>query len=145
MPERGMNGDKWLKQLVLALSLLAVSLGCQAVSDQLAEAIDAMAKGDYQTGVTLLGPLARGGSPDAQYLLGRAYTHGEGVEPDPVKAVKWLERAAYQLHYGAAKSLGKIYASGMGVKIDDNLAAKWFARAAEIAEVTGGEHVDCDE
>ncbi len=62
-----------------------------------------------------------------------------------MKAVKWLERAAYQLHYGAAKSLGKIYASGMGVKIDDELAAKWFARAAEIAEVTGGEHADCAE
>ncbi len=76
MPKRGMNGYIWLKQLVLALSLLAVSLGCQAVSDQLAEAIDAIAKGYYQTGVTLLGPLARGGSPDAQYLLGRAYTHG---------------------------------------------------------------------
>ncbi len=137
--------SKWLKQLMLALSLAGVSLGCQAISDGLAKALDAMAKGDYHTGVTLLGPLARQGSPQAQYLLGRAYTHGEGVDPDPVKAVKWLERAAYQLHYGAANTLGKIYASGMGVKINTNLAATWFSRAAEIAEATGGEHVDCSE
>jgi TPR repeat protein len=142
MPEKRFNQDKKLKGLLLALFLAGASVTGQAASG-ITEAMDTIAKGDYHTGVKLLGPLARQGNPEAQFLLGRAYSHGEGVEPDPSKAVKWLARAAEQMHYKAANTLGKLYSSGKGVKINADLAAKWYARAAEIAEATGIEHVDC--
>lgn len=132
-----------MKRLVLVLLLLSVSFSSQAAGG-ITEALDVMAKGDYHAGVTMLGPLARKGNPEAQYLLGRAYSFGEGVDENPRKAVKWLERAAEQMHYAAANTLGKIYSTGKGgVKINADLAAKWFAKAAEIAEATGIEHIDC--
>jgi len=146
MPEKGVCTENWIMRLVLALLLfLGASMTCQATAGGIIEAMDIIAKGDYRTGVKLLGPLARKGNPEAQYLLGRAYSHGEGVDPDPAKAVKWLELAAEKLHYKAANTLGKLYASGKGVKINADLAAKWFTRAAEIAEATGIDHIDCKD
>jgi len=141
----GVCKHDWLMRWGLALLLIVVSISCQAKAASLEQALDAMAGGDYYQGVTMLKPLARKGNSEAQYLLGRAYSHGEGVDPNPRKAIKWLERAAEQLHYGAANTLGKMYASGMGVPIDAGLAAKWFERAAEISDATTGEHADCIE
>ncbi len=133
-----------IMRLIMCLGLIIIPTSSFASTADLAAALDVMAKGDLYKGVKLLGPIARKGNPEAQYLLGRAYSHGEGVDPDPAQAVKWLERAADQMHYAAANTLGKIYASGMGVEINAELAAKWFERAADIAEKSDEEHEDCD-
>lgn len=145
MLDEVINNGIGLKRLVLALALIAISLGCQANAAGLEAAMDAMAKGDYGQGVTILRPLAKRGDVEAQYLLGKAYSHGSGVDTDPAKAIKWLERAAEKMHYGAATTLGKLYASGMGVKISTDLAAKWFALAADIAKAMGEIPKDCSE
>ena len=48
---------------------------------------------------------AQQGNAQAQYLLGRAYLEGIGVEQDPEKGLYWLEQASEQGHQETYKYL----------------------------------------
>ena len=74
---------------------------------------------------------AEAGDAEAQFQLGRAYAHGEGVAKDLAEAVKWYRKAAEQNHPRAQHSLAFCYAVGDGVPKDSGEAAKWFRKAAE--------------
>lgn len=49
---------------------------------------------------------AEQGDAEAQFRLGYAYLHGEGVERDVSIAVPWLRKAAEQGHPHAQSTLG---------------------------------------
>lgn len=51
---------------------------------------------DYGTAVDWYLKAARGGHPVAQFLVGRMYRDGWGVDADPVEALTWLSLAAEQ-------------------------------------------------
>jgi len=53
--------------------------------------------------------LARTGSAEAQYRLGRMYRTGEGIQADAAWAVTWLRRAARRGHPRAREELQEIY------------------------------------
>ena len=53
--------------------------------------------------------LARTGSAEAQYRLGRMYRTGEGIRADAAWAVTWLRRAARRGHPRAREELREIY------------------------------------
>ena len=74
---------------------------------------------------------ARAGDAKAQYDIGHCYQNGEGVEKDPIEAVKWLRKAAEQGNAWAQHDLGHSYRDGTGVEKDPAKAVKWFLKSAE--------------
>lgn len=52
--------------------------------------LDAYKRGDYAATLKEIGPLAKRGSIEAQYLLGVMLVEGRGVAKDPVMALAWL-------------------------------------------------------
>ncbi len=78
--------------LILCASLLA---GMPAFAD-LADGVDAYKKGDYETALRELRPLAEKGDADAQVYLGMMYQSGFGVAKDDSKALKWYGLSAEQ-------------------------------------------------
>lgn len=79
---------------------------------------------------------AVGGWPQAEYELAVFYYSGKGVEPDPVEALTWLEKAGEHNHVLAQRFLGALYLNGvhadgkMTVKPDAKKGASWYLRAA---------------
>ena len=79
---------------------------------------------------------AERGDAVAQWLLGIAYSHAQGVARDTVKAVKWFRKAADQGLADAQLEMGGAYAEGEGVPTDVAVAAKWYRKAAEQGNAT---------
>lgn len=86
-----------------------------------------VAQADYRSGVRAWGqgdfaaaaagflPAAQAGDAEAQYMMGRLYSLGDGVPSDFVQAWVWFDRAARQGHGLAAEardSLGAILNAG---------------------------------
>ncbi len=74
---------------------------------------------------------AEQGDAEAQYELGAAYYHGEGVEQDRVLGLHWWRQAAEQGHARAQYGLGEAYGTGRGVLYSQVIASEWFRKAAE--------------
>jgi TPR repeat protein len=79
--------------------------------------------------------LAEEGHAYAQFNLGLAYYHGQGVPQDYVEAVKWYRKAAEQGNAMAQYNLGNAYYYGR-VPQDYVEAAKWYRKAAEQGNAT---------
>lgn len=62
------------------------------------------------------------------------YVHGEGVTPDPDRAIADLCTAARSGYAPAAYELGWLYLNGRGVARDDDLGAAWLHEAARLGE-----------
>jgi uncharacterized protein len=88
---------------------------------------DAGKKGDYQTVLNLLAPLAEKGDPDAQTNLGFFFEQSK----DYREAFKLYRLSARQGNTLGMYNLGNMYANGTGVKQDNNEAVKWIKLAAE--------------
>ena len=67
----------------------------------------------------------------AQYNLGWAYDHGEGVAKDQQEAVRWYRIAADQGLANAQSNLGVAYDTGEGVAKDQQEAVRWYRMAAD--------------
>jgi TPR repeat protein len=89
---------------------------------------------DYATALRLVRPLAAGGDPRAQYMLGLLYHRGRGLPQDHHEAVNWFHRAADQDDAAAQFYLGIMFSEGQGVRQDHVEAAKWFRRAADLGD-----------
>ena len=76
---------------------------------------------------------AEAGQDCAQYMLGKIYRDGQGVEKDIQKAVALFTLAATKENSFAAFALGKLYLAG-DVALPKNSAAalKWLTSAAEL-------------
>jgi TPR repeat protein len=66
----------------------------------------------------------------ANYELGGAFRHGQGVNKDLVESLKWYSLAANQGNAKAQFSLGNIYAEGLGTEKSFKTAISWFEKAA---------------
>jgi len=71
------------------------------------------------------------GVREAQWLLGRCYDEGLGVERSDVHAISWHLRAAEQGYPAAQNHVGSCYQSGSGVPQDEAEAVEWYRKAAE--------------
>lgn len=98
---------------------------------QFQQGFEAANKGDYQTALKLLQPLAAQGHAKAQNSLGWMYSEGKGVKQDYAEAIKWYQKAIVQGNAKAQNNLGWAYYRGEGVKQDYAEAVKWFRKAAE--------------
>ena len=90
----------------LIMCLLAALWGCSDY--QSGEA--AYKRGDYETALKKLRPLAEKGNSKAQFRLGWMYGHAEGVIQNNEEAVEWYRKAAQQDHAIAQFNLGASYA-----------------------------------
>lgn len=73
---------------------------------------------------------AEAGDANAQYNVGVMYYHGEGVEKDFEKALKWFLLSAQQGDADAQYSLGFMYGRGEGTVKDRAASLEWFQKAA---------------
>ncbi|HYE41781.1 MAG TPA: Localization factor PodJS [Caulobacteraceae bacterium] len=76
------------------------------------------------------------GLPAAQFYLGKLYETGEaGLNPDPVEARRWTERAALGGDRAAMHNLGLYYFDGIGGPKNPGTAVQWFRKAADAGLV----------
>jgi uncharacterized protein len=115
--------------LLVAL-ILCVAVPVSSAPSGTDKAKEAMQKGDFQTALNELRPLAAKNDPNAQFLLGMLYDSGKGVVQDQAVAAKWYRKAAEQKHLIAQLFLGVMLYSGQGVKQDHKEAARWFREPA---------------
>jgi uncharacterized protein len=88
-------------------------------------------KGNYESALKLLRPLAENGDARAQSTVGLLYYRGRGVQKDDAEALKWFRLAADRGDAIAEFNLGVMYAEGQGVPQDNDEAAKWYRLAAD--------------
>lgn len=74
---------------------------------------------------------AEEGDDVSQYILGRCYYYGEGVEQDFNQAVFWWTKAANQGHADAMTLLGLAYRFGLGVEVDYAKSLSLLQEAAD--------------
>ncbi len=117
-----------MKRLVLTIAIL-IGLATPAWAG-FAEGVAAYKRGDYETALRELRPLANQGNAEAQFNLGVMYDKGEGVPQDDTEAVKWYRKAAEQGYAEAQYSLGLMYVKGGGVPQHHVRTHMWFNLAA---------------
>lgn len=119
-----------MKRMLLPLTLLAALVSGPARAN-LDQGLRYYADGAYKAAYKELLPAAEGGSPVAQYRIGRMYDDGNGVVRNYAKAREWYLKAARQGNADAQRDLGTLYAWGRGVDKSPEVAARWYRRAAE--------------
>jgi TPR repeat protein len=77
---------------------------------------------------------AERGDAEAQYIMGRIYSAGNGVPQNDDESARWFHLAAEQGYLMAQSRLGYCYAGGVGVDKDLGKAKKWLRLAAERGE-----------
>ena len=112
-------------------------------------------RGDYETALKELRPLAEQGHAGAQYFIGYTYYKGQGVDQDGEEAVKWLRKAAEQGDVKAQLRLGMMFRLGLSVAKNYAKAEKWLRMATEQGDAKArynlglmyyrGEGVDQDD
>jgi TPR repeat protein len=118
-----------MKRLVLSIFLIFLQTGPTWAGR--AEGWAAYARGDYETALKELLPLAEEGTPNAHFALGFVYEHIKGDPQNDAEAVKWYRRAAEKGHAQAQHNLGLMYANGRGIARDDAEAVTWYYKAAQ--------------
>lgn len=123
----------FLTSALLATSIFSVQSTAQADTPEqkFQQGFEAANKGDYQTALKLLQPLAAQGHAKAQNSLGNMYNDGNGVKQDYAEAIKWYQKAAEQDYAKAQFNLGTMYHNGEGVKRDLSKAKEWFRKACD--------------
>ena len=104
-----------LKAAFAALVLLAAA---PAAAQDFVRGLDAYDRGDYETALANVRPLAEQGGMAAQHHLGLMYARGHGVEQDHVQAVHWFRKAAEQGNPDSQYELAYALNNGLGVEKD---------------------------
>ena len=74
---------------------------------------------------------AKKGHPQAQFLLGELYFHGDEIEQNYSEAFYWYTKSAEQNFSYAQNNLGVMYEYGYFVNQDYQQAFSWYKKAAE--------------
>jgi hypothetical protein len=112
--------------------IITIAVYSAAFAGPLEDAKAAIDRGDYQTALKLVRPLADQGDAHAQRDLGILYSKGlGGVPQDDTEAAKWYRKAADQGDAKAQHLLSALYVTGQGVPQDYTEATKWSRKAAD--------------
>ena len=117
----------WLEKAVAQNHADAATLLAQVL---LAEGLDTVPR-DPARAADLLGSAATRGDPNAQVMLARLLTAGDGVTPDPQAAFDWYLAAAEQGNVSAMHNLAVLYATEVDGSRDMAEAVRWFNEAAD--------------
>ena len=113
-----------MRIVVAAVGLLFVALSAPAWAG-FDEGVTAYNRGDYETALREMRPLAEQGNAPAQFNLGVMYLNGRGVPQDYAEAARWYRKAAEQGFADAQFYLGAMYGDGQGVPQDYIQAHMW--------------------
>jgi uncharacterized protein len=113
----------------IAALVLAVGLAGSVAAGPFEDGTAAARRGDYDTAMQLIRPLADQGDRSAQTFLGHLST--AVIPPDYAAAANWYGKAAEQGDAVAQERLGFQYANGLGVTQDHAAAASWYRKAAD--------------
>lgn len=92
-------------------------------------------QGDFFGAQEELRPLADGGDPRAQYVMGVMALNGLAGEAQPNEGAAWLLLAAQQGYVEAQVELARLYKTGEGVDQDLAKMVYWYRQAAEQGHV----------
>ena len=90
----------------------------------------ALDKGDYESAVSLLTPLAESGNAEALYVLGRLRLEGRGVKKNEQRAAQLFSQAAEKGDISAQNAWATALARGQGTRRNYREAARWFRKTA---------------
>jgi len=91
--------------LLMISGLLLIACQSQPTADNLTQAQEYYKTEQYQLAAKELLPLAKQGSPDAQYALGYLYYNGLGVPQNEKMGRDWIRLAAKQNYVPAKQAL----------------------------------------
>jgi TPR repeat protein len=111
--------------------IIAIGVYSAALAGPLEDGRAAHDRGDWQTTLKLLQPLADQGNAEAEDKIGDVYGNGQAVPQDYVEAVKWYRKAADQGNADAQTDLCSMYYKGHGVPQDYAEAVQWCRKAAD--------------
>ncbi len=124
-----------MKKLSLVFVILMLSIGLQAQDSPIEQNYkigeELYNKRKYKEAVSFLTESANAGHPGAQYLFGKMYANGYGVEKDCDISFLWLKKSANQGYAKGQMGLGYSYFRGCGVEKDENEALRWYLKADE--------------
>jgi len=120
---------RWSFYLIGLIAGFTLSFGT-VKADDLADALTAYNKGDFEKAVESWHAIAAKGDSTAEYSLGQMYEQGKGVDQDYQEAYKWYRLSAEQGNDRAQYSLGGMYEKGLGVSQDYIRAYMWYDLAA---------------
>ena len=115
----------------IIVGAMLISVAQIASADSLRDAIQ---RGDYETVMMIVRPLADQGDAASQEFVGGMYEKGQGVPQDYKEAVKWYRLAADQGYLNAQMHLGMMYEKGQGISQDYKEAARWYRLAANQSD-----------
>jgi TPR repeat protein len=120
-----------MKLRLFALGLLAtVTLSTRADFN---DGVVALMSGNYEQALSQFVPLAETADHAyAQYLIGRMYADGQGVEKNSETAAKWYRKASVKGVADAQLRLAAQYQIGDGVPRDMETAYAWYSVAATL-------------
>jgi len=98
---------------------------------------------DYGKALRLYLAAAGRGNAEAQFIVGGMYYRGQGTDPDPREAFKWLLKAEQQ-GKDSPESLaiiGAMYLQGTGAPQNYVEARKYLRRAADQGNVAAKKHL----
>lgn len=104
---------------------------------------DFFQKKEYNKALPILLEVAKEGHSDSQFLVGKIYHKGLGVEVDYSKALEWYNKAAEQGNAKAYNNIGCMYYDGLGVDKNTSEAFNWFFKAAEKGIDTAQYTIGC--
>lgn len=117
-------------RLLMLLLILVTGVARPVLAGPLEDGLAAYKKGDWDTAVRLLLPLAEKGDAQAQEKIGRLYDRGRGFPRNYAEAERWYRKAAEQGDAPAQSRLAFMYRSGkVGPR---NAGPKEFAEALEL-------------
>src|SRR5690606_32609729 len=116
--------------LAAGFAALAFMVASPAAAQDFVRGLSAYDRGDYETALANIRPLAERGGMAAQHHLGLMYARDQGVEQDHVQAVHWFRRAAEQGNPDSQYELAYALTNGLGVEKDLKMSYRWLCTAA---------------
>ena len=123
-------GEKDPFKLALACWLALIGLVNPGLAADVADCCKQLYKnGQYEQAFPVCREASEQGDSRAQFILGKMYYFGKGVQQDDTEAVKWYRKAAEQGYAKAQFNLAVTYAGGKGVLQSGEAAADWYYKA----------------
>jgi len=98
---------------------------------------------DSETNIVICLERALKGDPRSEYLVGKAYMWGLGVEKNPAQAFCWASRAAEHENTDGINLLGVCYENGVGCARNGNKAVELYEKAAVRGSIKAKGNLGC--
>jgi TPR repeat protein len=113
----------------LVILFLVIFFPAHAFADPLQTGRTFYQQQQYANAFKYLDPLAQSGNPEAEYLVGEMFLHGNGVNKNSVEAINWLQKASERGNVDATLDLGDIYSTGSDTSKDFQKAYLYYTLA----------------